>query len=179
MCRIGIIVALLFVLSACSESEQARQAALLDAAEKGNLPRIQALLDDDTNVNTRDACFFTPLMNAASNGNLDGVEMLLLAGARVEDSDKGGYTALLLAASKNHHDVVKRLLAAGADIDHQEKTQGWSALIWAANLGHYETVEVLLAHGVNTTLRDFKSQNALQWAQKNRHESIIRLLHDR
>ena len=176
MRRAFLILALLLSLGACSQSPEERKAALLGAAEQGDVPRIQSLLDEDTDVNSRDVCFFTPLMKAASAGNLAAVDLLLESGAQVDAADKGGYTALLLAASNDHRAVVERLLAAGADVNHQEQTQGWSALIWTANLGYADVVETLLAHGADPALRDMEGQNALDWARRNGHERIAALL---
>ena len=176
MRRYPLVCLLLLSLAGCVEPEEQREAALLGAAEQGDVPVIRSLLGDDTDVNARDICRFTPLMKAASNGNLEAVDVLLQSGADVQAVDKGGYSALLLAASNNHAAVVRRLLEAGAAIDHQEATQGYSALIWSASLGHQAVVAVLLEFGADPTLRDLEGRDALQHARDNGHADIVALL---
>jgi ankyrin repeat protein len=166
------LLAWLFLVG-CSEPEEVREAALLGAAEQGDVPRIQSLLGANTDVNVRDICLFTPLMKAAASGSQESVALLLAAGAEVNAADKGGYSALLLAASNNHAAVVRRLLEAGAFVDQQEATQGYTALIWAASLGHAAVVDVLLEHGADPALRDLEGRDALQHARANGHEDIV------
>lgn len=145
---------------------------LLIAAEQGDLPGIEALLQKRPLADVRDSCDWTPLMKAALNGHTEAVARLLEAGAAVDARDKGGYTALLLAASNDHAGVVRMLLEQGAMVDHQELTKGWTALIWAAKLGHGETVDELLTHGADRTLRDFSGRTAAAWAREEGHTRI-------
>ncbi|MEJ1387903.1 MAG: ankyrin repeat domain-containing protein, partial [Candidatus Sedimenticola sp. (ex Thyasira tokunagai)] len=43
--------------------------AIVAAAERGDLPRIDQLLSQQAEVNSRDFCRWTPLMKAALNGH--------------------------------------------------------------------------------------------------------------
>jgi ankyrin repeat protein len=139
---------------------------LISAAERGDLPAIDALLARKALPDVRDSCDWTPLMKAALEGHQVAVERLLAAGADPQGEDKGGYTAMMLAASNNHAEIVSLLLANGAMVDHQERTRGWTALIWAATQGHTETVRVLMEAGADATLRDFDGRTAADWAQQ-------------
>lgn len=66
-------------------------AALLDAAKKGDLARVQKLLTAD-NINCRDSQGrnSTALHLAAGYNNFDVVEYLLEKGADVNATDRGG-----------------------------------------------------------------------------------------
>jgi ankyrin repeat protein len=166
------------LLSACGNAPDPQQQAeaLLGVAELGDISAIERLLGEQTDVNARNSCDWTPLMKAAVNGHSEAVARLLDAGAEVDAVDQGGYTALLLAASNNHVEVVEQLLARGAMIDAQEQTQGYTPLIWAAHRGHRAAVERLLAHGADPTLPDFEAETAADHARRGGHAEILGLL---
>ncbi|MDJ0832207.1 MAG: ankyrin repeat domain-containing protein [Gammaproteobacteria bacterium] len=168
---------LLGLLAACDVGPPPDQPlSLLDAAEQGDLQSMDDFLQGRQLLNMRDACRWKPLMKAALNGHYPAVKKLLDKGAEVDLVDKGGYTAMMLAASNNFADVVELLLENGAEVDHVEQTHGWSALIWSAKRGHVETVEVLLQHEADRSIRDDKQMSALQYAEQNGFDGIVRLL---
>jgi len=76
--------------------------ALLDAAKKGNLARIQRLLTPE-NINCRDSegRNSTPLHLAAGYNNYEVAEYLLENGADVNASDKGGELILSSQMSRS------------------------------------------------------------------------------
>uniref|UniRef100_A0A674AXR6 Poly [ADP-ribose] polymerase n=1 Tax=Salmo trutta TaxID=8032 RepID=A0A674AXR6_SALTR len=88
-------------------------AALLDAAKKGCLARVEKLCSPD-NVNCRDAQgrHSTLLHLAAGYNNLEVAEYLLQHGAEVNSQDKGGLIPLHNAASYGVDDVRALLTAA-------------------------------------------------------------------
>ncbi|MCW4327834.1 MAG: ankyrin repeat domain-containing protein [Candidatus Thiodiazotropha taylori] len=183
MKRLTLLFTILLLASACSEqnsdtsdSELSDNPPLIIAAEAGDLPTIRKLIEGKSPVDVKDACMWTPLMKAALNGHLQATQSLLDAGAKVNQVDKGGYSALMLAVSNNHHQIAELLLNHGANINQIETTGGWSALIWAAKLGHTDSVATLLEHNANTELMDFDDLSALDWAKKNQHNTIVRLL---
>ena len=84
--------------------------ALLDAAKKGNLSRVQKLLTKD-NINCRDSQGrnSTPLHLAAGYNNLEVAEYLLENGADVNAQDKGGLIPLHNASSYGEKYFVEML----------------------------------------------------------------------
>ncbi len=179
--RVLALIAVLILIAGCDRQHAAPEATddappLVNAAESGDLTRLDSLLHSAPSVDVRDVCQWTPLMKAALYGHTDIVRHLLDAGAAVDLTDKGGYTALMLAASNDHADVVDLLLRKGADIDHVERTLGWTALIWAAKRGHMQTVQTLLRHGADPSLRDLRGKTALDWANEKQHHEIAALL---
>uniref|UniRef100_A0A674CFS1 Poly [ADP-ribose] polymerase n=1 Tax=Salmo trutta TaxID=8032 RepID=A0A674CFS1_SALTR len=90
-------------------------AALLDAAKKGCLARVQKLCSPE-NINCRDTQGrnSTPLHLAAGYNNLEVAEYLLEHGADVNAQDKGGLIPLHNAASYGADDIRALLIDAMA-----------------------------------------------------------------
>jgi len=104
---------------------------LIDAAMKGNVAKVQQLLDAGVNV---DVSLYggTALMHAAGQQHKDMVEMLLDAEADVNATNQMGTTALYMAfagefwpseyhLSDERKAIVDMLLQAGADKDKAEQ----------------------------------------------------------
>ncbi|MBL68436.1 MAG: hypothetical protein CMO74_08305 [Verrucomicrobiales bacterium] len=88
---------------------------ILDAAAKGDVARIKALIATGGNVNARGNDEAFPLLNASSFGHLDTVMALVKAKADLNLQNARGDTALLAAAFFGHADIVQALLDAGAN----------------------------------------------------------------
>jgi hypothetical protein len=170
------LVTLLLVTACSGEYSEEAGAAMLAAAERGDLTTLDGLLRRDVSVDVRDSCRWTPLMKAALNGHREAVERLLAFGSAVDAGDSGGYTALMLAASNDHAGIVELLLQHGADINHVESTNGWTALIWAAKRGHEETVATLVDYGAERSVRDHRGLTARTWAQQADDPGIAAML---
>ncbi len=178
MSRYLCILAIVLQLLGCGQENSQHETStppLITAAESGDLATLKQLLQNNS-ADSYDSCQWTPLMKASLNGHHEVAVELLTARASVDLGDKGGYTALMLAASNNHHTLARLLLENGADINHQESTQGWTALIWSAKRGHLETVKVLMGAGADIRIRDNSGMHAGDWAVKNHHRDIARLL---
>jgi hypothetical protein len=92
------------------------------AAERGNLNRVRALLNQGVPVNSRDVRGWTPLHNAAFSGRSNIVQELLRRGAHVNPrSSLYGGTPLYWAAYRGHSRVVHELLKAGANPKYRNR----------------------------------------------------------
>jgi ankyrin repeat protein len=163
----------------CSERsapDTADEPPLIQAAEQGDLSRLNRLLQQAPEADIRDQCQWTPLMKAALHGHLEAARQLLAAGADANAVDKGGYSALMLAASNNHEALIHLLAEHRAELDHAEPGLGWTALIWAAKLGHSQAVQALLQRGADPTLQDLAGNSAVDWARNNDHQQALMLL---
>jgi hypothetical protein len=89
-------------------------AALQQAAETGDLPRLQALLAAPVDVDARDAHGRTALMLAALRGHADAVDILLARGADANAADADGITPLQAALAGAHPGIAAALQRAGA-----------------------------------------------------------------
>jgi len=141
------VAALLAILLALAWSSPARCDEIHDAAKKGDLAKVQALLKDHPDlVFSKDKYGETPLHWAASAGHKDVAELLLANKADVNSKDNSGCTPLVGASSNGHKDVVELLLANGADVN----VSCWAnktALGIAKDNQHKEVVELLRQHG--------------------------------
>ena len=87
---------------------------LSEGAATGNLPLVQRLLKQGTDVNERDTWGHTALISASWAGHTEIVQFLLAHGADVNATTPGGWTALRFAYAQGHHEVGDLLKAAGA-----------------------------------------------------------------
>ena len=128
-----VILGLLLLITGCATP-------LRQAAEKGDINGVKALLDQGTDVNES---FHgeTALMLASYYGHVEIVKMLLDRGADVNTVRAGGGSALSYAAHGKHTDIVKFLLDRGADIDlafvglEREATKPYSPTYYQAKAG--------------------------------------------
>ncbi|XP_060738826.1 tankyrase, TRF1-interacting ankyrin-related ADP-ribose polymerase b isoform X3 [Tachysurus vachellii] len=139
-------------------------AALLDAAKKGCLARVQKLCTSD-NINCRDTQGrnSTPLHLAAGYNNLEVAEYLLEHGADVNAQDKGGLIPLHNAASYGHVDIAALLIKFNTCVNATDKW-AFTPLHEAAQKGRTQLCALLLAHGADPTMKNQEGQTALDLA---------------
>ena len=89
-------------------------AALREAAQSGDLPALQKLLADQSNIDARDARGRTALMLAVLHGRKQAVTTLLAAGADPNAADASGTTPLRAALAAAHSDIAAALEQSGA-----------------------------------------------------------------
>ncbi|KAM9446412.1 tankyrase, TRF1-interacting ankyrin-related ADP-ribose polymerase b [Clarias gariepinus] len=139
-------------------------AALLDAAKKGCLARVQKLCSSD-NINCRDTQGrnSTPLHLAAGYNNLEVAEYLLEHGADVNAQDKGGLIPLHNAASYGHVDIAALLIKFNTCVNATDKW-AFTPLHEAAQKGRTQLCALLLAHGADPSMKNQEGQTALDLA---------------
>jgi ankyrin repeat protein len=125
-----------------------RQRAFVDAAFRGSITTMRALLLAGANVDAPACESFLcppPIVAAAFNDRPDAVGLLLDRGANVNGRMQRGQTALMIAAYQGHTDTVKLLLSKGADFNVE--SQGDTALGGAKQKGRNDIVEILVKAG--------------------------------
>lgn len=139
-------------------------AALLDAAKKGNLARVQRLVTPE-NINCRDAQGrnSTPLHLAAGYNNFEVAEFLLQSGADVNAQDKGGLIPLHNASSYGHLDIAALLIKHNTVVNATDKW-GFAPLHEAAQKGRTQLCALLLAHGADAFLKNQENQTPIELA---------------
>jgi ankyrin repeat protein len=91
-------------------------AQLMDAAQKGDVRALRALLNRGAPLDGRDPAGLSALHVAAMNDRTDAIRALLEAGADVNARTEIGSTPLMAAARSGAVAAVNELIAAGADV---------------------------------------------------------------
>ena len=128
---------------------------LYDAAEAGDLKRVQVLVEQGVDMEEKDEeDGWTPLDVASRYGHLDVVRYLVGQGANKENvSGFGAWTALMTASLGGHLEVTRYLLEQGANRD-KASTTGDTSLHIAVRNGHLETAKLLMAYGADLNAKD-------------------------
>lgn len=132
-------------------------APLVEAAARGDLAQVQALLRAGADVEQRDASRRTAIVAATDGNHLDVVRALIARGADVNAQDSRRDSAFLLAGARGYIEIVRATLAAGANVKSTNR-YGGTALIPACHYGHVDTVRVLLGTAI-----DVNHVNDLGW----------------
>lgn len=173
--RVNVLGALLATLLLTAGSNDSPVA---DAAERGDVETVVALLQQGADVNAAQGDGMTALHWAGMNGNAELVEVLLYAGAASEATTRlGGYTPLHLASRVGNAEAISALVAQGANVSARTST-GAMPLHLAAGSGDVDAVSALLAAGAAVDGREnVYEQTPLMWATaKNRVPAMTVLL---
>ena len=126
-----------------------------DAAQRGDLDAVRALLRDGADVNAAQGDGMTALHWAAQHDDDELVDVLLYAGARVDSGTRiGHYTPLHLAARAAGTTVVEMLLDAGSDPNAATTNSGAAPLHLAAATGDPGVVATLADGGADVNGRE-------------------------
>ena len=153
--------------------------AILDAADRDDQAKVEALLNEQPGVDVRDESGATLLMWACSRGAPAIVKMLLDRGVKVNATDRYGRTALIFAADQGRPDTVRLLLEQKADANAKESLSGTTALTRACFKGNVEVSKLLLDGGANVDSEDDDGETPLMWAVTEGHLPVVKLLLDR
>ena len=153
------------------------EAPVADAAERGDLEEVRALLRQGADVNTAQNDGMTALHWAAANNDIEIARTLLYAGAAVRATTRlGGYSPLHLASRGGHAEVARLILEAGAD-PNTFTTTGVTAMHFAADADAGSVVEQLVAHGGNVDAPDaFAERTPLMFGAVRGADSAVRAL---
>ena len=126
---------------------------LHDAAEAGDLERVQVLVEQGVDKDCTDNINnWTPLCIASQSNHLRVVRYLVEQGADMENTDNHLWTPLIGASDSGHLEVVRYLLEQGANRD-KASIGGRTSLHCAAFYGHLETAKLLMEYGADLNMR--------------------------
>ena len=133
--------------------------SLVEASEKGDLNKVQQLLNSGADPNVEDYANHTALYYAAEKGQFNIAKLLLEKGAKV--NHKSGDSALLWACHFGHVDIVKLLIENGADVNAKRSIDNSTPLSFAVHRNHKEIVELLLEKGADANVANQHGETAL------------------
>jgi ankyrin repeat protein len=174
-----LLTVLLFVgaaLAARPGPAAAAGADVADAAMRGDLEAVRALIARTADVNATQGDGATALHWAVYRGRPDLVDVLLKAGANPKAVNRDGSTPLWLACINGNAAVIRALLDAGADAN-EALPLGRTPLMAAARTGSVEALTVLLDRGARVNAAEtLRGTTPLMWAADEGHADAARLL---
>lgn len=152
--QLVIFTLTLFFIVGCGKQD--KEALLFDAVDNRDIKKVETLLNQGLDIESRNPQGYTPLIIAANHGDSKLVDFLIEKGANVNASRNNGENALMAAINPdNNVEIMKMLLNSGANIAGNE---GVLVLNRAVSLCEYEAVNLLIQYGVKvndspTTIR--------------------------
>lgn len=157
------------------ESGSRSLAALLCAAELGNLGRILQVLDEEIDINSLDIDGRSALSVSAEHGHIDIVVALTQRGADLNIKDSNGGSPLWWASRYGYENIVEYLAGQGANVNDQD-ADGQSPVSVASQYGHLTTIKVLLNHGSDVNTCTAYGKTALLFAVESGRADVVQLL---
>jgi ankyrin repeat protein len=151
----------------------AADSPIADAARRGDLAEVRALIASNEDVNATSGDGSTALLWAAYNFDIEMARALLAAGATLDSPNNYGVTPLLQASRTGDQAMIEFLLDAGADpgLGH---TEGETPLMAASRSGSLPAVRLLIEGGADVNAADtFQDQTALMWAAAEGHVEVV------
>jgi ankyrin repeat protein len=148
--------------------------ALHAAAQRVQLPAMEALLSAGANIDHLNTSEQTPLGLAARDEDWRGVEFLVAAGANV-NLGGDGEVPLVSASCRGNTDPIEHLIAAGADPNYRD-SDGWTVLMFAAEAGRVGPIEMLLAAGADSAARTDDGRSAADIARARGQLKVAEML---
>lgn len=155
---------------------QARSQEIIRDIREGNLEKIQASLESDTDlINKKYEGGWTLLHYASYFGQKDIVAVLIEQGAYVKGRDNSGWTSLHRAASAGHSEVIRFLVANGADVN--SFSGGQDTPLSMAILGNFaKAVKTIIDCGGDVNVRLLNRETPLHHAAEFGNLEIIAAL---
>lgn len=151
---------------------------LVEAAGRGDVGAVQALLESGVDIDSTDSEGETALHEACDEGHLDVLDYLLKQGARLHMKDQEGEDALHEcveeALKKGRWTLLDRLLQEPRlDLNSQDG-QGRTVLMMLAQAGHAPYVERILRLGAAVGIFDRNGRTALDHASDPAVQELLR-----
>jgi ankyrin repeat protein len=170
-CAIGLTAAIL--------SGAPGKSDIADAAMKGDIEAVRALILNKGNVNTPQVDGTTALHWAVENNDLDTTDLLIRSGANASAVNRAGAAPLLIAATNGNAAIIERLIRGGADPNAALTKFGDTALMVASRTGKSDAIKVLLDHGAKVNAAEsWGGTTPLMWAVSERHPAAVKMLID-
>jgi uncharacterized protein len=171
-----LIVVGVAAMTAYFTAGAAPSSPVADAAMKGDIAAVKALISQHADVNVPQADGATALQWAAYDNNLALADLLIAAGADVKKANREGATPMYLASIRGSAPMIERLLKAGSD-PNEAGPQGETPLMLAARNGNLEAIKILIDHKANVNGKEeLRGTTPIMWASSEGHADAVKLL---
>ena len=168
-----------FFVTFVVQSGAAGKSDVADAAARGDIAAVRALIAQKADVNAPQADGATALHWAVFKGNKEIADMLLRAGANPKAANREGSTPLWLASVNGDAAMIEALLTAGAD-PNETLPLGRTPLMTAARTGNVAAMKVLVDRGADVNAKETaRGTTPLMWAADEGHPAAVKFLIDR
>jgi len=168
-----------FFVTFAVQSGAAGKSEVADAAARGDIAAVRALMAQKADVNAPQADGATALHWAVFKGNKEIADMLLRAGANPKAANREGSTPLWLASVNGDAAMIEALLTAGAD-PNETLPLGRTPLMTAARTGNVAAMKVLVDRGADVNAKETaRGTTPLMWAADEGHPAAVKFLLDR
>jgi uncharacterized protein len=152
---------------------------IADAAMRGDVAAVRALLAKKVNVNAPQNDGATALHWAVQRGNVELVNLLVRSGANVKAATREGVTPLWMASLNGDAAALGALIEAGAD-PNEKLPLGRTPLMIASRTGNVAAMTVLLDKGADANAKEtLRGTTPVMWAADEGHAPAVKLLIDR
>jgi len=148
---------------------------LCKASEFFHLPLVFFMIENGSDLNTKDDCNRTPLHYSAWKGHLSVVEYLINQKADINTKNIDDWTPLHYASYNGHLSVVEYLVNQKADINAKTKYD-WTPLHSACINDHLSVVEYLVNQKVDINTKNIDDLTLLHYAAYNGNLSVVEYL---
>ena len=175
--RTSVATVIMIVVPCLCVIRAATGTLIVDAAERGDVAAVRALLKQAADASAARADGLTALHVAAERNDAELASVLLTAGANLRATTRlGGYTPLHLAGEAGATAVIKALAAAGADVNARTTT-GATPLMFAAASGSADAVNLLIELSAEpNAIETANGQTALMFAAALDRADAVRAL---
>lgn len=149
--------------------------AIWSAAFRNETEILQYLIDNDADIDARNANRTTAAYVAAQNGYLEALELLIEAGADLNMRSKWSSTILGVAAQQGQVGIVERVLEEDvqASINAPTDEEGQTPLWVASHDNHLEIVQLLLDQNASIDARDWRGCSPLWAAAQEGNYAVV------
>lgn len=164
------------VYNALNKTELENNPAINTAAHLGDDNKVLTLLKNGDSPNSIGMGGWTPLMIACANEHKSTVKLLLENGAEPNAINYNRLSALFFTTLYGFFEISKLLIEYGADVNILDAVAKQTPIFQSAKIGDVKTLKLLLKNGANANLRDREGRTPLDYAVKNKHGNIAKIL---
>lgn len=156
-------------------TKAAKRSPLFAAAKKGDVKRLQMLLEKGESIEANGQWEHTPLMCAVAGDQAEAALFLISQRADVNYRTKDATNCMQLASMHGNVRILSALITAGANIEERDDRRA-TPIMWAANRNHLDAVRLLVERRADLNAQDVSGHTALMYTSSHRLDILEFLL---